>query len=242
LNNVTELRNRRNEKPTLRKKSENESTHTEEHGTEKPSYLASLGRTENPEGSHGERRHDSAKELRISQLFSNSPTMTDSGFSPTKEQSLARVDFHAAFNAGRFLSDEGTPLSLTAALERLWSSPLAFHSDMGKWLKISGFRKWFSRPPIVELHRMTGLLMEKAMESVYRILTSENERLAASQVSAARLVLELSDALPDKRTSTQVILDTKVSAMSDDEKRKLIAEAAKMQAEDAEFAEVPDNG
>lgn len=143
--------------------------------------------------------------------------------------SLARVDFFTALKSGQFLRDDGSPMSAQEALTALWAQPTAFHEHMGKWLRIRGFRKWFARPPVTELARMGGLLVEKAMERLYEIMVSDDPKMATTQVTAARLIFEQARVMPDKKNGTTVIVDKQVAAMSDDEKRALVAKAAKLQ-------------
>ena len=59
------------------------------------------------------------KAMRVQQLFRNCPIMSDSGFTPNKEMSLNRVDFHQAFNSGRMVDEKGEPMTLTEALNHV---------------------------------------------------------------------------------------------------------------------------
>lgn len=143
--------------------------------------------------------------------------------------SLARVDFFSAVKGGKFLKQNGDPMNSEEALSALWATPTAFHEYMGKWLKLRGFKKWFSRPPVTELARMSGLLVEKSMERLYEIMTNDDPKMSTTQVTAARLIFEMARVMPDKKENVVVSVDKQIAAMSDDEKRALIKKAAQLQ-------------
>lgn len=172
--------------------------------------------------------HKQIRSARISQLFRHNSAAQQAAFRASREQSLSRIDFHSAFNSGRMRDKDGKLLTLTEALQVIRSRPNDWHEDFGKWLAVKGFWSWFCRPPVVELSRMTALLVESAGDSLYRILNSDNEKIAAAQVSAARTVLELANAFPQKSTVVQVV-DNAVRGLTDKQKRELIAKAAEQQ-------------
>lgn len=169
----------------------------------------------------------------VQQLFRHSQYLEEAGFKPTRDMSLTRADFHSAHNVGRFRDENAQILTLTESLTALWRDPNAFDDRLGKWGNIKGFRSWFARPPIVELQRMTALLVESATEAIYSVLTSDDPRLATAKVQAARTAFEIAGVGGTKRQEIQ-ILDKEVSQMTREEKLQLIAEARNMQEEDEE--------
>lgn len=172
------------------------------------------------------------RSIKMQQLFKHCGDF-DAMFKPTRDQSLVRADFHAAQQSGRFRSDDNKQLTLTEALTALWKDANAFDDQLGGWMTIKGFRKWFSRAPVVEMKRMSALLVEAANEALYEVLTSSDPRLAGAKVQAARTAYEVAG-LGSKKTHTVEIADKEVAAMSREEKLKLIAEAQIMTSEDDE--------
>lgn len=134
------------------------------------------------------------------------------------------------------LGEDGKQLSLPQALAVIKKNPLMWHDDMGKWLSNKGFWAWFGRPPVTELGRMAALLVESSCNCLYRILESDDPKLASAQVQASRTALELANAFPSKTIKVET-MDDAVRGMTDAQKRQLIAEA---QAMEAKFEEPTD--
>jgi hypothetical protein len=144
--------------------------------------------------------------------------------------SLSRIDFHSAYQSGRMTGDDGKPMTLAAALDVIFANPAEWHEDFGKWRQIKGFKKWFSRPPVIELSRTAALLVESATNCLYRILESDDPKMASAQVQATRTALELANAFPKKTLKIET-MDDSVRTLSDAQKRQLVIEAAKSEME-----------
>lgn len=167
------------------------------------------------------------RNMKLQGLFKNNLVASEVGFKPTREQSLSRIDFHSAFNSGKMVHPNGKLMSMAEALAVIRKNALLWHDDFGKWMKIKGFWLWFQRPPVTELSRMAALLVESSCNCLYRILESDDPKLAAAQVSASRTALELANAFPNKKVEVTT-MDDAVRNMSEQQKRALIAEAAKL--------------
>jgi hypothetical protein len=154
---------------------------------------------------------------------------------------LARLDFHQAFKAGRFISDDGEPLTLTESLALLWSAPNDWHEECGGWASIRGFRQWFSRPPVIDFQRSSAVLVDLAVRALGQILQGDDPKAATARVQASRTVLEMAGAMTKKDQKVQV-LDEAVARLTPEEQRRLILEAARKEelkaaAEKADLAE-----
>lgn len=170
------------------------------------------------------------KSLQLSQLFKHAPQLADQGFTPSRDMSLCRADWWMDYRNGQFKDSEGSPMTATSALTALWKDPNAYCDDLGKWMGIKGFRKWFGRSPVSELSRETAVLMEAAVKSLYDVLTSPDPKIAGAKVQAARTVAEWAGVGQKKKHEIH-ILDKQVSAMTTEEKQQLIARAAAMDAD-----------
>lgn len=163
---------------------------------------------------------------RLTNLFRHNTLGADIGFVPSQEMMLARLDFHQAFKAGRFVADDGTPLTLTESLAVLWSAPNDWHEECGGWMLIRGFRQWFSRPPVVDFQRSSAMLVDLAVRALGQILQGDDPKAATARVQASRTVLEMAGVMTKQEQKVQV-LDEAVAKLTPSEQRRLILEAAR---------------
>lgn len=145
-------------------------------------------------------------------------------FCPTKEMRLARIDFHVAWRNGAYRDEHGNILTLREALRTLYKSPASFHRDLPKWLKINGFRQWFSRSPVTDFGRYSALLTEVTLDRLYEIMVNPNPKLASAQVACAKLIFQINRLMPDQ--TKEIIIDATVAALPKEEKAKLVKDAA----------------
>jgi hypothetical protein len=164
------------------------------------------------------------RHIRLGSLFKNNLAAAEAEFKPSREMSLSRIDFHSAYNAGKMVGEDGRLLTLSEALAVVRKNPLMWSDSMGKWLGQKGFWAWFQRPPMTELGRMAALLVESSCDCLYRILNSDDPKMASAQVQASRTALELANAMPTRSLKIET-LDDAVRSMTDEQKRQLIAEA-----------------